>query len=207
MKTASFALVALVVVALVGCGGPKTARFSGFLGDYAGFEPSRDSSQSFRYEAPGFDLGDYDKIMLDPVRIHLAPDSNAASVDPAQMNRLVKYFERQIRGELAGKYPVVRQGGPGVLRLRIAITDVKQTDAVFNVLPQTKLSGVGLGGASMEAEAIDTKTGQRVVAVVETKAGDQLDYGAGLTEWGHAENVMKYWAKRLVERLDEAHGR
>ena len=76
----------------------------------------------------------------------------------------------------------------------------------MNIHPATKLSGLGLGGASMEAEALDSQTGGRVMAVVDTDEGNRLALTAGLSETGHAQQVIKHWVDRFVKRLDEAHG-
>ncbi len=76
----------------------------------------------------------------------------------------------------------------------------------MNIHPATKLSGIGLGGASMEAEALDSQTGERVFAVVDTREGNRLSIGAGLSELGHAQQVIKHWIERFVNRVDRAHG-
>ncbi len=76
----------------------------------------------------------------------------------------------------------------------------------MNIHPATKLSGVGLGGASMEAEAIDSVSGRRVFAVVDTRQGSRFALTAGLSELGHAKQVITHWVERFVKRVDEAHG-
>jgi len=76
----------------------------------------------------------------------------------------------------------------------------------MNIHPATKLSGLGLGGASMEAEALDSQTGERVFAVVDTRQGKRMSIGAGLSEFGHAKQVIEHWVERFVSRVDKAHG-
>jgi hypothetical protein len=68
------------------------------------------------------------------------------------------------------------------------------------------LTGIGLGGASFEGETVDSLSGKRVGAVVGSKKGSRLSIVAGLKTFGHAEAVMKGWAKHFVKRLDEVHG-
>ena len=44
-----------------------------------------------------------------------------------------------------------------------------------------------------------------ILAAVETHQGERLSVeGAG--EFDHAKQAMRYWVKRFVERIDEAHG-
>ncbi len=93
-----------------------------------------------------------------------------------------------------------------MLRIRIAITDIKKTTAVANIHPAMKMSGIGLGGASMEAEAVDSVSGERVGAIVDSQSGGRLGITAGLKKYGHAQQVMDGWVERFVKRLDKAHG-
>ena len=45
--------------------------------------------------------------------------------------------------------------------------------------------------------------GERIFAFVHTKKGNRFSFSEGLSEWGHAQQVMDFWAKKVVERLDE----
>ncbi len=92
------------------------------------------------------------------------------------------------------------------MRLRAALTDIKKTKPAMNISPGTKLSGIGLGGASMEAEALDSQTGERVFVVVDARPGTLLAIAPGLDPLGHAKQVIRYWIKRFVNRIDKAHG-
>ena len=67
-----------------------------------------------------------------------------------------------------------------------------------------QITGVGLGGASMEAELLDSLTGEQVGAVVQNQKGSRLSM-SGTKEWGDAKAVMDEWAKRFRKRLDEVH--
>jgi hypothetical protein len=93
-----------------------------------------------------------------------------------------------------------------VLRLRIAITGIEKTTPIANIHPAMKMSGMGLGGAAMEAEAVDSVSGDRVAAVVDAQSGRRLGITAGLKKYGHAQQVMVGWVERFVKRLDKAHG-
>ena len=58
----------------------------------------------------------------------------------------------------------------------------------------------------MEAEAVDTGTGEQIAAVIQAQQGNRLSLD-GLKKWSSAKSVMDDWAKRFRKRLDEAHGR
>ncbi len=192
-------------VFLAGCQSSKTAH-SGFLGDYSRLRASSEYEGALEYKHPNLTLRDYDKFMIDPILVHFAPNAKGTAIDPAKVKKLTDYAAEQLRELLSRRYQVVSAAGPGVLRLRIALTDIKKTIPALNIHPGTKLSGVGIGGASMEAEAIDSQSGERVLAVVDSGKGSFMAIKAGLDPFGHAKKVIGNWAERFVKRVDKAHG-
>ena len=188
---------------LPGCEAQKPAR-SGFLDNYWQLTPNPEMDGALQYQNPTKQLDQYGRFMIDPIVVHFARQDQQTALDPAKLTKLTAFFRDHLVKSLFKRYRVVDQAGPGVLRLRIAITDIQKTDPI-NLLPQAKLLGLGLGGASMEAEALDSQSGERVTAVVESRPGDRISL-AGLGEFDHAKLVIKYWIDRFVRRLDEAHG-
>lgn len=189
----------------MGCTNSRSA-FSGFLGDYSGLRANPDLDDALAYQSATRSLKDYDKFMIDPVIVHFAPNAKGTAIDPSKVKKLTDYAAEELRKSLSERYQVVSAPGPRVLRLRVALTDIKKTIPALNIHPATKLSGVGLGGASMEAEANDSQTGERVLAVVDTRKGNVFSVGAGLDALGHAKQVIDHWIKRFVSRVDKAHG-
>lgn len=85
----------------------------------------------------------------------------------------------------------------------MALTDISKSSAA-SLIPQAKLiAGAGIGGASMEAEILDSMTGEQIGAVVESKTGTRMPF-ANLGKWDAAKQVIDDWAKRLQKRLEEA---
>ena len=212
-----FGTLCLVIVVLVGFGSlgevrAQSKRYSGFLGDYSKLKKSRKLEGAMSYENPSKSLKEYDKFIIDRVVVHFAPNAEGIGVDPLRVKQVADYLHREMWQALSIRYQVVDTPGPGVLRIRAAITDIKTTVPIMNIHPGTKLlgqlTGLGLGGASMEWEAVDSQTGERVLAVVDSRKGgfNPFPSGAGFDEVGHAEEVMRHWAKRFVGRVDKAHG-
>jgi hypothetical protein len=203
----SVALV-LALLTTAGCGG-KSMVYSGFLDDYSTLRPSAEVEGALYWQDPDMSLADYDKFMIDPVVVHLHASKDGKSIDPAKLNKLVTDFRRITVEKLSEDYEVVNQAGPGVLRIQAAITDLDANTAVLNVHWATKLSGLGLGGASMEAKATDGESGELVAAVVDSRAGERLalDMTSGLKTWGSAQQAMEHWAERFKKRVDKAHGK
>ena len=69
------------------------------------------------------------------------------------------------------------------------------------------MTGAGLGGAGMEAELVDSVTGQTIGAAIDNQKGSRLSLVAGVKWFGHAQAVMENWAEDLKKFIDQAHGK
>ncbi|MCZ6466551.1 MAG: DUF3313 domain-containing protein [Alphaproteobacteria bacterium] len=204
-KTIVTAVAIVFLESVAGCATQQAAK-SGFLGDYSQLKPDPAFDGARRYQNPAKPLKQYRKFMLDPVVVHFAPNAEGTAISPDELKKLADYFHNRAVEELSKRYQVVQKPGPGVLRVRAAITDIEKTTPIMNIHPAMKMSGIGLGGASMEAEAIDSQTRERVIAVVDSRQGSRLSMAAGLQTYGHAKQVMDFWIERFVKQLDKAHG-
>lgn len=197
----------MTVVMLAGCSGAPQVTRSGFLPDYSLLQPDA-TDGALRWSAPREKLTQYKQFMIDPVVVHFAPNAKGTAIDPEELKALTDYFRTEVAKALAqtGRYLVVIEPGPGAARVGIAITDISKTVPLANIHPATKLSGIGLGGAAMEAEMVDSVSGERLGMVVDSQSGGRLGITAGLQTYGHAKQVMDGWAARFVKRLDDIYG-
>jgi hypothetical protein len=84
------------------------------------------------------------------------------------------------------------------LRIRAAITDVAPANPALNVVTTAvAFAPLDLGGAAIEAEFLDSMTGQRLAAMTERKKGSVTNLKGGFTELGHARSALKEWAVEL----------
>jgi hypothetical protein len=74
---------------------------------------------------------------------------------------------------------------------------------VLNVLPQAKLTGLGLGEARVACEIPDSQTPAQLVAARISDTGSRFS-PSGLSVWGDVEALMKEWSKKLAKRLADA---
>jgi hypothetical protein len=206
MRARGLVLGLALAAGLTGCG--LEAKRSGFLDDYSQLQPNPKYEGTMLYLNPQKPLKDYNSFIVEPVVVHFAPDSKGGGIDPETLNELAVYFHDQaVKGLTESGYKVVKDAGPGVLRVRTAITQIDKTVPVANIHPAMKMTGLGLGGASMEAEGTDSQSKDRVFAVTDSRKGSRLDITGGLQWYGNAKSVMEEWAKRFVARVDEAHGK
>jgi hypothetical protein len=201
MKTASNLIFVLMVsislIVSIGCS--KQLKQTGFLSDYSRLQRADDSLRYLDMKK----LAQYKQFIVEPVVIHLHGMKQGARPDPETRRELANYMNDAIVKAIRDKYMIVSQPGPGVAKVRVAITDIEQSNPVLNAIPQ--LTSAGLGSVSMEAELLDSQTGKQIAALIEAQKGRRLSF-SGLKKWGDAKAVMDGWAERFSKRLDEAHG-
>jgi hypothetical protein len=210
MKKTSLLMMLAIGITVIhsGCTAQRAQR-TGFLSDYSRLKPYSDVS--YRNIPSQEVIRGYSKFIVDPVVAHFHTGSKAigertkGKITEQDITDLKNYMHDAIVKAISDRYGIAYRPGPGVARVRIALTDLKKANVLMNIHPGSKLLGSGLGGASLEAEWLDSESGEQIAALVESQLGDRLSLD-GLSEWGDAKEIMDSWAKRFRERLDEAHG-
>lgn len=187
----------VILTALVGCksssssAGTQTTRF---LSDYSRLKPISGTSQW--YINPKYDLRNYSRFIVDRVDLLLEPGKKSGPKDWDEVEKMRDYMRTVIKLSIRRPNEVVTQAGPGVARIRIALTGLKGASA----------AGLGTSRVSMETEILDSQTGEQIAAIVESqkKGGMVNEYGG---KWRDAQEIMDAWAKRFYNRLDEARRR
>jgi hypothetical protein len=201
MKKARFLMVAAIAAAVMVSGCAKQVKKSGFLSTYKNLEIV--SPTMMRYIGP--DVGEYSKFIVDPITVKFYSKETSKEITPENIKHLEEYLYAQILKDKPAQYEIVTEPGPGVARMRIALTNLQKSSPALNVLPQTKLMGVGLGQASAEMELVDSETGKQLGAAIVSETGSRFSF-AGLSKWGDVEYVMNQWAQKIWMRINEAHG-
>ncbi len=183
---------------LTGCQQPAGYDPSGWLDDYPPLVPSNRVRGAYVWLHDTRVISDYDTFILDAVTVMVGPESRRAGIQQADLDHLASFFQQEISAQImsSGKYRIVSNPGPGVLRIRSAITGVNASTAT----PATPKPGAGLGGANLEAEFIDTGTNERIAVVIASQQGNR--YKPQRNKLSHTEDVLAYWAKILREALD-----
>lgn len=191
----------VVCIGLYACGGQPRAG-NGFLTDYSKLQKNPRYEGSRIYSNPQTPLKNYSRFIVNPVQVRLSPLGAHRAADPVKQQEISQYAHQQFVSALQkGGYEVVTSPGPGTLILRSALTEVAPSE----LNSRSFLMNISLGGASIEAEFVDAVSGEVVVAVMESQRGKITP--AGSNEYENAKNVIDRWAVRLVQRLDEEHGR
>jgi hypothetical protein len=187
-------------------------------GYYDKLEPGPEDGAKMRWIKPGVDFGKYDKIMLDSVVFFFAKDSEYQGMDPQELKELADSFNRHIATTLHEKYPLVAEPGSDVVRIRFAVTDLKQSRPVLSGITTIVPIGLGVsaikkgatgswtgsGATSAEMMALDSMTNEVIAVGQDEKTAGFEDR---FSKWGSADEAFKFWAERIKLFLDQAHGK
>ncbi|MBW2242469.1 MAG: DUF3313 domain-containing protein [Deltaproteobacteria bacterium] len=217
----ALALVVLLVVSasLVACPTLRARRAAptqrGFLGDYSQLQKIKGYDAQLLYINPDARWTDYDAVQIDSVTLWAGEGTER--LEPEDQQMLTDLLYMAIHDELGAHFRIVEEPGPGVVRLRIALTQAKPTFSVplrtiTTVIPKTLVIGtiVGLsldtantvGSATLEAAVEDPITGARLASAVDERVGVKSLLSANMFKtWGDVNDACHFWAKRAARFL------
>jgi hypothetical protein len=220
MKRAARIMLAVVVGLAISAstGFAADIQYSGFFGNpsvYDLLKPGPEGGAKLRWMKDGVDPKKYDKFMVDSVIFYLSDKSDYKGIDPQEMKELADEFNKAIMAAFKDKYPIVAEPGPTVGRIRIAITNIKQSrpgvSAVTSVIPV----GIGIslvkkgatggwsgsGETGVEMMALDSMTNDILVLAVDNR---KAEFEQRFSKWGSATDAFKFWSEMIVKFIDHA---
>jgi len=218
-----FVVIAALLTAS-GCaatrGTREEAKTSGFLGDYSQMRPGKElgGPAQLVYVKPDLDLSGYKAVRIEPVA--LWGGEQMKSLPREDQQRMVDSLHAALTTKLSQDWTVVEEAGPGVLRIRAAVTSAEASnvplDVVATVIPQMNLltrivgrmaadSSLTVGEASGELEVLDSITGERLLAGVDHRVGARR-IGGMTDKWSDVDEAFLFWAERVRVRLAEFRG-
>jgi len=211
-------LVLLAVVA--GCTSPRSrvrTDVSGFLDDYSLLRPGAPGEVALVYRNPQANWTSYDKVLLEPVTLWRSGRNSLDAVPEEDLLRLVDGLEGAVRRRLGEGFRLVDEPGPGVMRIRLAITEARASDPILDVLrahggaataaadgplhPETRRF---IEAAQIEGEICDAVTNQLLAAGVDRR---RREGALPVDTWAEVARAMDFWADRVCTRLEARTGR
>ena len=134
-----------------GSGASGEPAYAGFLSHPERLKPVAEGSSALVWIDPKVDFGKYNKFLIERIQVQLA-DGGTKSIDPTELKDLTDYFYNAIVKALDPPYKIVSKPGPGVLRVRIAITNLVPTQTEYSVaalvIPYATVVDVASGPAN-----------------------------------------------------------
>jgi hypothetical protein len=174
--------------------------------------PGTDKQAALRYVNPAAKWSQYKKVIIAPVTYW---GSEEAKIPHSDQQTLVDYFQKTLKEQLAKKFQVVDEPGPGVMTLTVALTDAESATPVMRsismIVPQAHmLSNISylatgtfpfVGGAQVEGKVTDSVSGQVLAAMVDKRLGGGSMTTGFQWQWGDVENAMQYWSETAANKL------
>jgi hypothetical protein len=214
-------LAATAVAVLFSTGGCPATRgrrgapeHSGFLRDYSQLGKVEGFPAAEVYVDPQARWSAYDSVQIDSVTLWASSDTAGLSAEDRQM--LTDTLYRALFKQLDSQFVVAEHAAPQTLRLRAALTQAKGANVplrtVTTVVPQlrvlTTVTGlaadvaVTVGTATVEMEVLDSITGDRLGAGVDSRAGNKALFTTRTFKtWGDVEAACDLWSKRIAWQL------
>lgn len=221
-KDLSAAIVGIALLTGTQVIAAENAEESGFLQDYSVLSDVDTAGFANRiYLRNGVDWSAYNKLLVHDVVFFLADDAEYKGFEAQELADLATALQQAMLLNLSGPYEFTDTPGPGVIRVRMAISNLVPNNSVSGTVTTIVPIGLGLssikkavtgshigmGQVSFEGELIDAQTGEILGAVMDTKTGKKWNLEASATTWGHVRDVFNTWAQNLRKRLDKLSGR
>jgi uncharacterized protein DUF3313 len=217
-------IVALAILVLLGgaCASKRVRQppdMSGFLDDYSLLREGGPDQVRLVYRNPDAQWSAYDKILFEPVTLWRSGKKSLDPVPEEDLLRLVSDFETALRTRLGSRFGLVETAGPGVMRIRLGITEARVADPILDVLAARGNAGPRGDGtvplhpelrrfierADIEGEIRDAQSGELLAQGVDRRRTDGT--ALPLNTWADVDRILDLWADRLLRRLEERTGR
>ena len=179
--------LSLIAVCLAACGcGPEKPETVGFLTTYAHLRSETKSRSA--YFPHRNRLAEFSQFIVEPVALYLDDETTAQVSRDTTPEELAQHLHDAMVKALEQSYTVTDAPGPGTARLRMALTDLKRGGPL------------SVGGAAIEAELLDSQTGEQLAAIREIQ---EMKTKPSMDNWNDAKMIMDAWASRFYAALEE----
>lgn len=193
-------------------------EMSGFLDDYASLRPGGAGDVLLVYRKTDANWQAYDKVLIEPVTLWRSGKNSLAPIPEDDLLRLADDFEAAVRRRLGDSFPLADGPGPGVLLVRLGITQARASDPVLDVLTATGATGEPRAQANgplppeiqkfIESAMIEGELRDSVTHELLAQGVDRRRSGAPpISTWADLDALFAQWADRVCTRLEARTGR
>lgn len=200
------------VLALAGCTGmsgmPRPELVTG--ADWSGLEPVHMKGIDIASVRPGAEFGRYDRVLLEPIEVTFAPEweplrpGSSFPVAERDLDKLRQDVAEPLHESFVktisqgGKYPLSEDPGPGVVRIRLRVADVRLNAPNLESPGRSEQWARSAGEMTLLAELIDAESGTLLARIIDrwidpdgplqryTRVDNNLAIGRAAEEWADA---------------------
>ena len=184
-----------------------------------GLEKTKVKNIDLAYARPGTSLVAYKRVKLDPVEVAFSPSWNptrtgsslklSSEEKEAIRTGVAKLVEEEFAKEIqaGGRYQVVSEAGPDVLRVRAGIVNL-YINAPDTGPARSRTIVRSAGDMTLIAELTDSTSGQVLARVADRQEATdtRMQIANGMVNETEARWIAADWAKALRKALDNAQG-
>jgi hypothetical protein len=186
-----------------------------------GLQKTKVKGLDLAYARPGASLAGYSKFKLDPVEVafhkNWDPKKTGSNIKLSAQDRenirtgVAKVVDEEFVKELQtkGGYPLVKEAGPDVLRVRAYVINLYVNAPDTMTAGRSRTYTVSAGEMTLFAELYDSETGEvlaRVVDRSEARNSGMMSLSNSVVNASEARSIASSWARILRNGLDKAHG-
>jgi Protein of unknown function (DUF3313) len=216
LKSAKFRVALLCGAALLVAAGAVMAADSGFLPDYSQLQKVKDLNGNpiRQWISPNLTKANYQKILLEKVTFYPEP-KGSDQVSDKTLSDIEGYLDWQLRTVGFAGLPMVSDPGPGVMRVKVAITAV-DTSATglkpWQIIPvalvmQGARAATGNraenSNLAVEAIASDSVTGAPLAMSVREARGATLPNSKAQLTLETVKPAIDSWAKGVASLVQK----
>ena len=157
MKPVHRLIAVAAIAALSACSTLMTTSHSGYLSDYSALAEAPDAATASRAATQAIDPA---SVLIAEVvwRVEARPD-----IQPEERDALIAQLRHELQQRIQA-LPAAPQGRPA--QIRAAVTRVETVSPALNTVGTLLLIGpLDRGGAAVEIEAVDPRTGRQLAAL------------------------------------------
>jgi len=225
LRTMAIVTTLLVALGLVSCAstpvatgavGPPWAGET-FLPNYGELKPiPTKNGQDYVYLVPGIEdkLGHFQGgVMVDQPEVFISPKSPYTGAKPADLEGIAEFVREEFNKQLTARgYKIVTEKGPGVVFIRLALTDLQLQAKSRNILAYTPIGFVvssvvravqdflqkmDILNLAFQGQVLGGMSGEELAAAVIARGGD----GSKMS-YSQFESLIDEYGQRTACRLD-----
>ena len=172
-------------------------------------QPSEQIKGVKTYDAPGFDVADYPKVLIGSITVYYSDDSKTKSIDPDQLKQISDKIRAGLVQNLSRHVEIVDEPGKGVALINTAIVEVKLANKKRGLFGYTPLGFVAtsaanaanarlaLADAKIQVETVDSVSG-KVLSLMEVYKIENLDKKKQMS-WEDIRKTVKDYMRRVID--------
>lgn len=161
------------------------------------------------YVRPGFDLTEFDAVILAPVSVSYKSRRPENELNNRQLDLMKRYFTEELEAAFteSGHFRLVDTGGANTMRVLAQITDLEiNVPTATNAIHRNRVFVASSGQMTLVAEVHDSQSGEILVRIEDRRqARDYWHEVTTISEWAEVRAAFRHWAEISRDRIDSAY--